>query len=128
METLSFADQAVESWDSHFRARRDRRNRGRSRMVVSAFWSDERHVFGAEWQISRMQGPVSVVLRVPLMIASGLWTNNGNHEVIHRFHKRESCVFHSIHRFDGIFRGVWNRALTCGDVGMERLFDDGLLE
>jgi hypothetical protein len=32
------------------------------------------------------------------MIAKGSWGNNEPGEVIHRFHKRESCVFHSIHR------------------------------
>ena len=37
------------------------------------------------------------------MIARGLWTDNGSREVVHRFHKRESCVFHSIHRFLGRF-------------------------
>jgi hypothetical protein len=32
------------------------------------------------------------------MIAKGVWRNNEPDEVVHRFHKRESCVFHSIHR------------------------------
>jgi ribonuclease P protein component len=33
------------------------------------------------------------------MIAKGSWGNNGAGGVVHRFHKRESCVFHSVHRF-----------------------------
>jgi len=32
------------------------------------------------------------------MITKGTHGNNEPGEVIHRFHKRESCVFHSIHR------------------------------
>lgn len=37
------------------------------------------------------------------MIAKGLRPNNENREVIHRFHKRQSCVFHSVHRFSEDF-------------------------
>jgi hypothetical protein len=43
--------------------------------------------------------------------------------VIHRFHKRESCVFHSIHRFLTRFPQIRNEALTCGNGATERLFD-----
>jgi len=50
------------------------------------------------------------------MIASALWMNNGHREVIHRFHKRESCVFHSIHRFEASFRNRWKTPLTCGNT------------
>jgi hypothetical protein len=57
------------------------------------------------------------------MIAKGLWRHNESARVVHRFHKRESCVFHSIHRLGGIFRHAMNEALTCGNGGMERLFD-----
>jgi hypothetical protein len=56
------------------------------------------------------------------MIARGLWTNNGPGGFIHRFHKRESCVFHSIHRFRGRFPAHPSTPLTCGNAGTERLF------
>jgi hypothetical protein len=75
-----------------------------------------------------MQGYVPRVLWVPPMIARRLWTNNGFGQVVHRFHKRESCVFHSIHRFGGIFPSWWNEALTCDDSEMERVFDGEQLE
>ncbi len=32
------------------------------------------------------------------MIAKAYQANNPRQAVVHRFHKRESCVFHSIHR------------------------------
>ena len=33
------------------------------------------------------------------MIAKGFSVNNEADWFVHRFHKRESCVFHSVHRF-----------------------------
>jgi hypothetical protein len=48
--------------------------------------------------------------------------NNAARGVIHRFHKRESCVFHSIHRFSASFASPWNNPLTCGNVATERVF------
>jgi len=89
---------------------------------------DERHIFGAEWQISRPQKSIRAVLRVPPMIATGPWADNGIREVIHRFHKRESCVFHSIHRLGASFRSERNKPLTSEDAGMERVFDGPILE
>lgn len=37
------------------------------------------------------------------MIAKRPGGNNDAEGVIHRFHKRKSCVFHSIHRLSAIF-------------------------
>jgi hypothetical protein len=56
------------------------------------------------------------------MIAGTLWADNNGGRVIHRFHKRESCVFHSIHRFSVSFLTMWNNPLTCDNAGMERVF------
>lgn len=52
------------------------------------------------------------------MIAKGLGRNNEPGGVVHRFHKRESCVFHSIHRLPTSFRIP---ARTIGFAGEERL-------
>ena len=57
------------------------------------------------------------------MIATRQLRDNGIRKVIHRFHKRESCVFHSIHRLDASFHSKWNKPLTSEDAGMERVFD-----
>lgn len=70
----------------------------------------------------------SRVPRVPPMIASGVRANNVGREVIHRFHKRESCVFHNVHRFEAIFQPTRSGSLTCGDTEKERLFDRCALE
>jgi len=40
------------------------------------------------------------------MIAKGLDSNNAAGKVIHNFHERASCVFHTVHRFWAIF---WRR-------------------
>jgi large subunit ribosomal protein L34 len=56
------------------------------------------------------------------MIAGHLWTDNDGTAVIHRFHKRESCVFHSIHRFLTRFQSPANNSLTCVNTRTERLF------
>ena len=40
------------------------------------------------------------------MITKGSRGNNEPGEVIHRFHKRESCVFHSIHRLPTSLRNA----------------------
>jgi hypothetical protein len=62
------------------------------------------------------------------MIATGQWVDNSIREVIHRFHKRESCVFHSIHRLGASFLSEWNKPLTSKYAGMERVFDGALPE
>jgi hypothetical protein len=49
------------------------------------------------------------------MIAKGSWGNNGPGAVVHRFHKRESCVFHSVHRF------ATSSALVCRPVVSRRV-------
>ena len=56
------------------------------------------------------------------MIAGTQWANNDAGRVIHRFHKRESCVFHSIHRFSARFSPAPNDTLTCDNAAMERVF------
>jgi large subunit ribosomal protein L34 len=56
------------------------------------------------------------------MIAGRLWTDNDGSVVIHRFHKRESCVFHSIHRFLARFPPSPSNSLTCANARTERLF------
>jgi hypothetical protein len=58
------------------------------------------------------------------MIATTATANNEFARVVHRFHKRESCVFHSIHRFRRDFDSPGNEALTCDDESVERMFDD----
>jgi len=56
------------------------------------------------------------------MIAGTRWANNDKSHVIHRFHKRESCLFHSIHRFSVSFVAIGNNPLTCDNAIMERVF------
>ena len=56
------------------------------------------------------------------MIAGTLGANNDADRVIHRFHKRESCVFHSIHRFSASFAPPHNKPLTCDNNPTERVF------
>ena len=56
------------------------------------------------------------------MIAGPLLTDNESCMVIHRFHKRESCVFHSIHRLLTRFPLRRNDCLTCGNAPTERVF------
>jgi hypothetical protein len=57
------------------------------------------------------------------MIATTATGNNEFVGVVHRFHKRESCVFHSIHRFPRDFDSLRNEPLTCDDGSVERMFD-----
>jgi hypothetical protein len=52
------------------------------------------------------------------MIARPPSANNARSAVIHRFHKRRSCVFHSIHRFWCVF-GPGSRG-ACSPLGRAR--------
>ena len=54
------------------------------------------------------------------MIAKGLGANNECGKVVHRFHKRESCVFHSIHRLSDSFGRAHRNALTSGNRDSNR--------
>jgi hypothetical protein len=49
------------------------------------------------------------------MITKGLGANNERLNVVHRFHKRESCVFHSIHRLSGSFERAGRNLFTSGN-------------
>jgi ribonuclease P protein component len=58
------------------------------------------------------------------MIAKGSWGNNGPGAVVHRFHKRESCVFHSVHRFPTSSNRVRLPAVSRKIVASHRVRDE----
>jgi len=123
VEMCTRKERIVERWSSERGPGRIAEPCRGKQSQTRANRGDERHVFGAEWQISRPQESIRAVLRVPRMIATRQLRDNGIRKVIHRFHKRESCVFHSIHRLGASFRSEWNKPLTSEYVEMERVFD-----
>jgi hypothetical protein len=59
---------------------------------------------------SRMSGTREI-------IADEYLTNNDLNRVIHRFHKRESSIINSIHRFSGFFSAPVGQDLTTRQSG-----------
>jgi len=55
-------------------------------------------------------------------IAEAHQGNNVPANVIHRRWNRQSCVFHSIHRFSSVLTKARINATTCGYMEQERMF------
>jgi len=65
--------------------------------------------------------------KVRRSIAEGNSADNGRATVIHRPENRQSCVFHSIHRFPDVFPQPRIRESTCGFGKQERMFAPSML-
>ena len=54
------------------------------------------------------------------MITKGGRRDNATCQVVHRFHKRQSCVFHSIHRLSTSFVIAGGMLSTSGNAKQNR--------
>jgi hypothetical protein len=90
--------QSVESAAEAYR-RADRRGRGETPELNAAFFGGMNGTYTALNGTFQGNRSLSGHSRSLAMIARPPTVNNASAEVIHRFHKARSCVFHSIHRF-----------------------------